>query len=143
MFVFWRLAARAGLRLTHHYVLHPNPWPKPAHLLRRVHGHPAFSALLTLGGRLEVRTNWRVYVDEMHAALSLAGIAAPAPGRLEPEGPLTPFEAKYVQRGHALWRLAAELGRWKETGSLVPGSRERIAAPTPDGESFDGRGHRV
>lgn len=109
MFALWRLAARAGLRLAHHYVLYPNPWPKPGHLFRRVHGHPAFPALLTLGGRLEVRTNWRVYADELSAALSVAGLTAPAPERFDPKAPLTPFEVKYQRNGHDLWRLSADL----------------------------------
>ena len=117
MFAFWRLAAEAGARVAHHYLLYPNPWPKPAHLRRRVHGHPAFSALLALGGRLEVRSNWRVYVDEMAAALSVGGLTTPDPKRLglglglglRPATPLTPFEAKYSTSGHDLWSLVTEL----------------------------------
>lgn len=33
--------------------------------------HPSFPALLVLGGRLVVRSNWRVYCEEMRQALIL------------------------------------------------------------------------
>ncbi len=105
---FWRLAAAAGWRLDRHYLLYPNPWPKSRQLMRRWHGSPAFPALLALGGRLELRSNWRLYVEEFARALNLAGIDA----MLEPvpDGPpLTAFEAKYRASGQRLWRCRAEL----------------------------------
>lgn len=74
---FWRLARSAGWRLNRHYLLYPNPWPKPAHLGRRWHGHPVFPDLLALGGYLEVRSNWRPYLEEFALALELAGHGTP------------------------------------------------------------------
>ncbi|MCE5232322.1 MAG: methyltransferase domain-containing protein [Mizugakiibacter sp.] len=105
---FWRLAHAAGWRLRRQYLLYPNPWPKPAQLARRWHAHPAFAALLALGGMLELRCNWRVYADEFARALDVAGIAANVEAFV-PAGPLTPFERKYAASGHALWRVGARL----------------------------------
>lgn len=61
---YWRLMHDAGIRLARHYLLYPNPWPKIGHLSRRWHGHPVFPAMLELGGVLECRSNWKIYVDE-------------------------------------------------------------------------------
>lgn len=36
--------------------------PKIGHLSRRWHGHPVFPAMLELGGVLECRSNWKIYV---------------------------------------------------------------------------------
>lgn len=106
---FWRLAADAGWPVTHHYLLYPNPWPKPRHLGRRWHAHPTFPSLLGLGGRLELRTNWPVYAREFAMALDIHGIAHAGVVSFHPEDPLTPFERKYAAAGHALYRLAAQL----------------------------------
>jgi len=104
---FWRLALNAGWQVRHHYLLYPNPWPKGTHLVRRWHGHPVFPVLIALGGALEVRSNWELYVREFSLACDVLGLAAPQP---EPFAPapgeeLTPFEAKYHASGHELWRL--------------------------------------
>lgn len=99
----WHLMREAGWQVDYHYLLYPNPWPKAAHLQRRIHGHPGFADLVALGGRIELRSNWQTYVEEFGVALLLAGI--PGLVRQLPEGPaLTRFEAKYRASGHALWQ---------------------------------------
>ena len=105
---FWRLAAAAGWALERHYLLYPNPWPKPAQLKRRVHGSADFHDLLALGGTVELRSNWPVYTDEFGRALELAG-CEPMVERFEPEQPLTLFERKYRESGHELWRCICRL----------------------------------
>ncbi|WP_417464936.1 tRNA (guanine(46)-N(7))-methyltransferase TrmB [Kordiimonas sp.] len=105
---FYRLAAEVCWQPSHHFVLYPNPWPKAEHLKRRWHGAPVFPYMLKLGGRLELRSNWRLYLEEFRQALVLAGHA----GELEAYDarvPITPFEAKYKESGQALWRLTANL----------------------------------
>jgi tRNA G46 methylase TrmB len=100
---FWRLAAAAGWRPARHFLLYPNPWPKPAQLKRRVHGSADFPTLLELGGEVELRSNWRVYVEEFAAALRIGGQDVTLEG-FTPTQPLTLFERKYLQSGHGLWR---------------------------------------
>ncbi|GHU41931.1 hypothetical protein AGMMS50289_05870 [Betaproteobacteria bacterium] len=103
---FWRLLADAkhtGVTLFRHYWLYPNPWPKPAHLLRRWHAHPVFPTILQLGGELECRSNWKIYVDELADALRYAG-EHPDVLPYDPKGEyLTPFERKYSESGQNLW----------------------------------------
>ena len=105
----WGLLAARGVHLAHHYLLYPNPWPKPAQVMRRWPAHPAFPLVLSLGGRLECRSNWRVYVEEFSAAVGLLRDAAPACEAFVPQETLTPFERKYRDSGHTLWRATVEL----------------------------------
>lgn len=103
---FWQLAAAAGVRCERQFLLYPNPWPKPEHVMRRWHAHPVLPALLALGGEIELRTNWRVYADEFAQALRVTGRSASVEAFAAAE-PLTPFERKYAASGHALWRCRA------------------------------------
>jgi len=103
---FWQLAAAAGLRCSMQYLLYPNPWPKAEHVMRRWHAHPALPCMLALGGTIELRTNWALYAEEFAFALQVAGITATLEA-LVPDTPLTPFERKYRDSAHALWRVVA------------------------------------
>jgi len=103
---FWRLAVAAGWRLHRHFLLYPNPWPKPAHLRRRWHAHPVFPDLLRLGGRLEMRSNWGVYALEFTAAVNRM-LGTNARLREPGESPITsPYERKYRASGHRLYSLS-------------------------------------
>lgn len=107
---FWRLALAAGWQPLQHYLLYPNPYPKAAHLKMRWHGHPVFPAILALGGRLELRSNWRLYVEEFALAVEQASGLRAAILEHHPAGEyLTPFERKYHLSEQALWRLAVDL----------------------------------
>ncbi len=107
---FWRLLAENGVRLARHYNLYPNPWPKIGHLARRWHGHAVFPVWRELGGELECRSNWRIYIEEMAIALSLL---CGQPAAAEPyatDDPMTPFEKKYLASDHELWRCRVNFG---------------------------------
>ncbi len=107
---FWRLARAAGWRVGHHYLLHPNPWPKPAQLQRRWHAHPVWPDLLALGGVLELRTNFEIYAAEFALALELAGFAADVELLSLPvHEAVSLFERKYVESGHDIFRVRARL----------------------------------
>lgn len=112
----WRQLALSGVRLAAHYLLYPNPWPKSTHLHRRWYGHPAFAMMLTLGGRLELRSNWPVYVAEFGLALGIAGRAIEISPLPPDTTALTPFERKYRDSGHELWRLVSDLDAREATG---------------------------
>ncbi|GHB32342.1 tRNA (guanine(46)-N(7))-methyltransferase TrmB [Salinicola rhizosphaerae] len=108
---FWRLAREADWRPARHYLLYPNPYPKSTQLKRRWHGHPVFPTVLALGGRLELRSNWSIYVSEFAMAVELLTGHRPAPREFDPAGEfLTPFEQKYVESGQTLWWLEVDLG---------------------------------
>ena len=104
----WHLLLEAGATVDYHYLLYPNPWPKPGHLGRRIHGHSSFRELLALGGRIELRSNWQIYVEEFGQAMHLAGHRGVI-AQFEVGEPLTLFERKYHLSGQALWRFRARV----------------------------------
>lgn len=99
----WQLLLRDGLAVDHHYLLYPNPWPKSKYLQRRIHGHGSFPWLLRLGGTIELRSNWQLYVEEFGLAMHLAGRRGYI-AKTDGTPALTLFEAKYRDSGHTLWR---------------------------------------
>ena len=59
-------------------------------------------------GRLELRSNWQLYVEEFGLAMHLAG----CPGyitRVTAEPALSLFERKYRDSGHALWAFSGRV----------------------------------
>jgi len=102
---FWRLLLKSELSPQKHYLLYPNPWPKPGHLSRRWHGHPVFPQLLTLGGEIEMRCNWEVYAEEFAKAAVIATGAEISVKKIEPESGISPFEQKYLERGQSLYSV--------------------------------------
>jgi tRNA G46 methylase TrmB len=117
---FWRLAAEAGWRLDAHLLLHPNPWPKPAQLRRRWHAHPAFAALLALGGALVVRSNWQVYAEEFALALRVAGREATLREATADEPAPSAFDLKYRAASLPIWCVES-----RDATAAQPGIRAR------------------
>ena len=107
---YWRLLNDACIQLDRHYLLYPNPWPKIGHLSRRWHGHPVFPALLALGGVLECRSNWQIYIEEFCFSLQHLTRQPAACEIFLPDREMTPFERKYTRSGHALFRTVINLG---------------------------------
>lgn len=101
----WRLLLNSGISPERHYLLYPNPSPKPGHLARRWHGHPVFPQLLCLGGEIELRCNWEVYALEFAEAVSLATGANFDVIKIQPDNAISPFEQKYAERGQSLYSV--------------------------------------
>jgi len=106
----------ADIRPARHYILYPNPWPKIGQLARRWQGHAVFPAIVALGGVLECRSNWDVYVEEFALAVEWLSGVKPAVEVWNPETPVTPFERKYLASGHPLHRCVATLPSASPTG---------------------------
>lgn len=105
----WRLMRRAGLRASRCYLLYPNPAPKTSLLGRRWYAHPCFEDLLATCESVELRTNWSVYAEEFAHALSYR-LGRPhhvETFSLDDREPLTPFEHKYSESGHQLFRVCS------------------------------------
>lgn len=109
----WRLLHQQQWKIERHYILYPNPWPKPGHVQRRWHAHPVFPVLIELGGRLIVRTNWAVYAQEFARALAIARGGhqqiSSQPYRLELSAAMTAHERKYLHSGHTLYEVKCML----------------------------------
>lgn len=120
---FWRLAYLAGWRPTRHCIFYPNPYPKASQLKKRWHAHPVFPVLLALGGVLELRSNWQIYVEEFACAVDLVTGQKPMVERLplKPDSDfISAFEQKYFDSGHTLWQLQCPL---EASISTTPDSR--------------------
>lgn len=105
----WLLLHQGGYRPVQQFMLYPNPWPKVGHLARRWPGHAIFPTVLALGGRIECRSNWRIYVEEFALAVHvLSGVDAQL-DVLRHVPPMTPFERKYRASGHELYRSVVRL----------------------------------
>ncbi|GGA80242.1 hypothetical protein GCM10011369_22730 [Neiella marina] len=128
----WRLIWAANWPLSRQFILYPNPWPKAEHLGRRWHGAGVFPYILAAGGILTVRSNWHIYVDEMVQAMALAGLTVQAQPYPHDDGvePMTPFERKYWQSGHASTQLAVDLSRYQAPEWLLQSRSALLAAMT-------------
>lgn len=105
---FWRLCVAEGIVFKKHFILYPNPYPKPSHLTRRWHAHPAFSYLKSLSHDIELRTNWKLYAEEFTQAWKiLTGQNLPLKA-INVENPVTLFERKYVASGQQVWGLSSD-----------------------------------
>ncbi|RUO20366.1 SAM-dependent methyltransferase [Aliidiomarina iranensis] len=106
---FWRLAREAEWQPEKHFLLYPNPWPKKKHLGRRWHGAPVFPEFVRLGGAIDLRSNWPIYLQEFALALRCCGISAKVTKLAVDIEPVTPFERKYQASKQELWQLTADL----------------------------------
>ncbi len=101
---FYRLVQDASWVISRHFILYPNPWPKSKHLQRRWHGSAVFPNIIKTGQRIELRSNWRLYLEEFLAASKMAGRTGEIV-QLHVTEPLTPFEAKFTASQQVCWQL--------------------------------------
>lgn len=100
----WLLMYQQGWKIDRHLLLYPNPWPKKKHLQRRWHGHPVFPTLISLSRSLEVRSNWKTYLEEFLIAVNMISKLSGNVELYNPVKTITPFEQKYFCHGQCLYR---------------------------------------
>jgi tRNA G46 methylase TrmB len=100
----WQLLAAHGIELSAQFILYPNPYPKPAQMGRRWPAHPVFPLLLGLSPYLEVRSNWRPYVEEWALVAEMLGAASRPVELFRPSRVVTAFERKYHSDRQPLYR---------------------------------------
>ncbi len=106
---FWRLCVWNNIQFERHYIFYANPWPKAHHIMRRWHGHPVFPFLILLSQSLELRANWKIYLDEFAFAWRLKTQQKFEVTEYVPENFMTLFEKKYFESGQTIYRL--EIGK--------------------------------
>lgn len=104
---FYRLVNNAKWPVKRHFILYPNPWPKSKHIQRRWHGSAVFPQIIKIGERIELRSNWHLYLEEFLAASEIAGRKGQIT-EITVEQPLTPFEAKFTISRQTCWQLIIE-----------------------------------
>ena len=107
--VVGRLIPDASLAGIHVYF--PDPWPKKRHHKRRLLKPPLVHALalrLAPGGYLHVATDWQPYAEEILATLAAEPLLVNTSDGFAPRPawrPLTKFERRGLERGHAVFDL--------------------------------------
>lgn len=102
--------ARYPLPIAKHYMLYPNPYPKPKQLKRRWHGHAIFPQMLSIAPYHVFRSNWWVYLEECRQAALFCrkAMCCASFDRVREAEPLTLFERKYRAMGMPCWQLVLE-----------------------------------
>lgn len=104
---FWRLLAdylpQVKWNVVSQYLLYPNPYPKKSQLQKRWHASASFKSMIACGEKWEVRSNWRLYLEEFQLALQAYNIQSDI--HEITTSPITPFERKYLGGGQKCWRL--------------------------------------
>lgn len=106
---FWRLMRSASehsaWRISGHYLLYPNPYPKASQVQKRWHASQAMPDLMALAPTIEVRSNWLIYLEEFKLAAQMYGMQCEI-AAVDPAAPArTPFEYKYQNSGQTCWQL--------------------------------------
>ena len=112
---FWRLMrdAQSGSawHIGGHYLFYPNPYPKPSQLQKRWHASQAMPDLMALAPRIEVRSNWLIYLQEFALAAQQYGLSGQIQQVDLTQPPVTPFEQKYHNSGQTCWQYVAARAR--------------------------------
>jgi tRNA G46 methylase TrmB len=93
----WRLAAQ--------FWWYPNPYPNKHQVQKRWHASPTMPHIMGLGGDIEVRSNWRLYLEEFAWVAQQYGRKTTIEEILS-DKPVTPFERKYRASHQSCWKLS-------------------------------------
>jgi tRNA (guanine-N7-)-methyltransferase len=104
----WRLMSKNGLQIKRHYLFFPNPWPKASQIKRRFHAHPVFETMVFLSDYLELRTNWRIYAEELIDALQILGQKPICTIKTDNQF-MTFFEKKYMESNNPIYIIINNL----------------------------------
>ncbi len=102
----WRMIKESNWNIKKHYLLYPNPWPKKDQLKRRWQGHPVLPEMISLCNQIELRTNWKIYAEEFKFALENVTKKKVLIDSIDVNNFISPFEKKYYESGHKLYRVS-------------------------------------
>lgn len=108
---WWKVVAMQKhlLKIKKQYILFPNPYPKKKHLKLRWHAQPIFQSIMQINSPIEVRSNWKIYIEEFANALDIYFPDKKVfVEQYHPSHFLTPFEKKYYLSGQKLFRCILE-----------------------------------
>lgn len=98
---FWQLWMQPqnnSPEISHHYLLYPNPYPKPSRLKHRWYAHASFPLILQLNCEsITVRSNWETYLEEFSKSVLMVNDYYGEKGKAYPN-PAAPY-VKSAQRG--------------------------------------------
>lgn len=104
-FLFAQAVQEGKVSFYKQYILYPNPYPKKHHYKKRWHGNPIAPFIFQTCPNIEVRSNWKIYMDEFKAVSEYFNAGLGSVYKFEPNTFITPFEKKYSLSGQALYGL--------------------------------------
>ena len=108
---FWRLLNHyieqqsPAWKVIKQYILYPNPYPKKTQLGKRWHASAIFPEILKTCQCIEVRSNWKIYLEEFKIAAEYFGLIGELNNIEASQAPITPFERKYLASGQTCFKL--------------------------------------
>ena len=101
----WYLMAKNNWQFEKIYLLYPNPYPKKSRIKQRFYAHAIFPYLMKLSNQFEIRSNWKLYLEEFAIAAKLCNRFKIELDTLTPSIALTNFEEKYLNSKTELFQL--------------------------------------
>ena len=103
----WRLLLelKGSYEFTKQYILYPNPYPKKSQLKKRWHGNPIFPFILEYNCPIELRSNWKLYLEEFSFVCRQYQRSTSEVESFIPKEYFTPFEKKYSMSGQNIYKL--------------------------------------
>lgn len=103
--LWYLLSESKEIEVVKHYLLYPNPYPKSKHLKLRWYGHFIFPYLLNISDQLEVRSNWKQYLEDFLYSAKAYNYEGKVEVVKENGEYLTMFERKYCLSGQDVFIL--------------------------------------
>jgi tRNA (guanine-N7-)-methyltransferase len=107
--LIYQHSLKSDWKIVKQCLLYPNPWPKGKALKRRWQGSPIMPFICAIGGEIDVRSNWRIYLEEMAMAIEFYTGKKFEIKKWHPKVPFTLFEKKYLLSGQDLYRLVGTI----------------------------------
>jgi len=99
---------KSSLNIVKQYILYPNPWPLKHHVKKRWHGHPIIPFVLDICENIELRSNWKIYLEEFNEVYDYFLKRRGELSLYEPIEFISPFEKKYCESRHLIYKLSLE-----------------------------------
>ena len=90
-------------KITKQCIYYPNPWPKAKAIKRRWHASAVMPFICAIGGEIEVRSNWQIYLQEFQQAVEHFTGELLIINKMQNVHPITAFEKKYHLSGQDLY----------------------------------------
>jgi tRNA G46 methylase TrmB len=108
-YLFYEAVKQNKLSVLKQFILYPNPWPKEKHFKRRFSGNPITPFIFGIDSEIELRSNWKVYLEEFCLAAKFYGRKNTTLDSFTPEKTITAFEKKFLDSNHVLYKCIVDV----------------------------------
>lgn len=102
-YLFYKAVLNGQIKVVKQFILYPNPWPKAKHYKRRFSANPITPFIFKLGCDIELRSNWKTYLDEFCYAAEYFQYKRCSVEIYKPEVLISAFERKFFNSEHNLY----------------------------------------